>query len=97
MSAFFQTLPLLVAAAGVACLVLSVTMLRQARPGVAMMLDLWVAAGLLQLSVNAGWQALVSTAGIIAGCKLVLWAVVHPGQRQLFSRLGFAARLHNRE
>ena len=74
MVTWFQEIPWVVAAAGCFCFLISISVLRNPRPGMEMMMDLWVAAGLLRLSHNLGWEALASSAALIASRKLIIWS-----------------------
>lgn len=44
--------------------------------GVPMLLDLWIAAGLLRLAATDSWTAIGGAAALIAVCKLVIMALL---------------------
>lgn len=48
---------------------------RQLREGAAIMLDLWLAAGLLRLSEDTTWTRLAGVAAIIVVRKLVIYSL----------------------
>jgi hypothetical protein len=48
------------------------------RQGVLMMLDLWVAAGLLRLSADASWPRLGAIASIVVIRHVVARTLLHP-------------------
>jgi hypothetical protein len=59
------------AAAGLVALVLAGIVTRDPRSGLPIMLELWMAAGLLRLSDNPSWET-VSTAAIIVVIRTVV-------------------------
>lgn len=72
-----EIIPILIAGSGLCCAILYIAVLKEVRPGLGMMLDLWVAAGLLRLSTNLSWEPLASSAALIATRKLIMlsWEV----------------------
>ncbi|NVB78083.1 MAG: hypothetical protein HOV81_06775 [Kofleriaceae bacterium] len=48
---------------------------RQFRVGIGILLDLWVAAGLLRLSEDATWQRIAGAAALIGVRKLVIFSL----------------------
>lgn len=74
MSEVVATLAIAVATAGLFSFVVSICIERSVKPGLAIMLDLWVAAGLLRLSTEQSWESLATTAVLILVRKMVLWA-----------------------
>lgn len=66
-----QSLSLILAAAGVCSFLLSLSVLGEVRRGVAFMLDLWLAAGLMRLTADLGWEALGSSAVLVLFRKLI--------------------------
>ncbi|MBF5045487.1 hypothetical protein FGE12_23975 [Aggregicoccus sp. 17bor-14] len=86
MAPLFDTLALLASMAGLAC-ALAGTAARAPRAGLAMMLDLWVAAGLLRLAGAPDWRRVLAAALLVLVRKLVtralaraaLRAHLHPG------------------
>lgn len=64
MTPTLDALSLAVTAAGLACLVLAV-LAGHWRAGIGIALDLWIAAGLLRLAVEPGWDRILAAGAII--------------------------------
>jgi len=69
-------LSLLASTAGLACALLG-ALTRRVRAGLGMMLDLWVAAGLLRLAGDPDWRALLAAALLVLVRKGVTLALAH--------------------
>lgn len=72
MIGFFDSIAFLLVAAGIFCYLLSILLLLRPSQGLMMMLDLWMAAGLVRLSVNLSWETLAGSAALIACRKLII-------------------------
>lgn len=68
----FSALALACVAAGLAMPLLTSVIARAPRAGLAMMMELWTAAGLLRLADNPSWRAISAAATVIGIRKLVL-------------------------
>ena len=73
------TVVLMVSAAGVIAGILIVSLCRQFASAVAAALELWMAAGLLHLAVDASWAAVGSAAAIVAIRMIVKTALRYAG------------------
>lgn len=76
MTATYQALALATAAAGLVSLVVA-TVGGRWREGLRMALDLWLAAGLLRLSADPDWDAILAAAGVVAVRELVGYGLRH--------------------
>ncbi len=76
MTATYQALALATAAAGLVCLAVA-AMGGRWRDGLGVALDLWLAAGLLRLSADADWDAILAAAGVVAVRHLVVYGLGH--------------------
>jgi hypothetical protein len=75
-----STVVLMVSAAGVIAGLLIVFVCRQFASAVATALELWMAAGLLHLAVDASWAAVGSAAAIVAIRTIVKSALRSAGR-----------------
>ena len=65
----------LIVALGAECALLGAASTRRPLCGVPLMLDLWVAAGLLRLSHAASWATIGGVAALVAVRKLVMYSL----------------------
>jgi hypothetical protein len=77
---------LVVSAAGVAVAIVAAATTGAVRGGLAAMLELWMAAGLLHLSAAPSWNRIATAAVVIAVRKLVVSALAHEAGAPLPSR-----------
>lgn len=78
-----DALSLLVSIAGVLAALLGAATTRQPRASLPMMLDLWVAAGLLRLAGAPDWNRLLAAALLILVRKLVMYGLATPDLRRV--------------
>jgi hypothetical protein len=76
----YQQLALLAALAGLACALLG-ALVGRVRAGLGMMLDLWVAAGLLRLAGDPEWRAVLAAALLVLVRKGVTAALAYAAGR----------------
>jgi hypothetical protein len=76
----YELLSLLASFAGLACALLGV-LARRVRAGLGMMLDLWVAAGLLRLAGEPDWRAVLGAALLLLVRRGVTMALAYAGRR----------------
>lgn len=81
MSALAKGLSLTLSAGGLVCLATAAVTVGW-REGLAMALDLWVAAGLLGLGTDLGWEGIAAAAGIIAVRQIVSTGLRRPAYCQ---------------
>ena len=71
MTAITQALALVTVVGGVIAFAVATLVSRQWWDGLRMALDLWIAAGLLRLSGDLGWDVIAAAAAVIAIRQLV--------------------------